>query len=44
MTLYSECPSCGASNTAQSETCSYCGTLLKIGDGNVKFVGPKGII
>ena len=41
MTLYSECPSCGAANTDQSETCSYCGTLLKIGDGNVKFVKPK---
>lgn len=41
MTLYSECPSCGASNTDQSETCSYCGTLLKIGDSNVKFVKPE---
>lgn len=41
MIVYSECPSCGASNSAQSETCSYCGALLKIGDGNVKFVKPK---
>lgn len=38
MTLYSECPACGASNTAQSETCPYCGTLLKISDANVRFV------
>ena len=41
MTLYSECPSCGAPNTPQSETCSYCGTLLKISGGNVRFVDPE---
>lgn len=41
MTLYSECPSCGATNTEQSETCPYCGTVLKISDGKVKFVKPK---
>lgn len=41
MTLYSECPSCGAPNADQSEICSYCGTLLKIGDSNVKFVKPE---
>lgn len=41
MTLYSECPSCGASNTEQNETCSYCGTLLKISDTNVTFINPK---
>lgn len=41
MTLYSECPSCGASNTEQSETCPYCGTVLKIRDDKVRFVKPK---
>lgn len=41
MTLYSECPSCGASNIEQSETCAYCGTLLKISDGNIHFVDPQ---
>lgn len=30
MALHSECPSCGASNTFQTETCSYCGGNLKI--------------
>jgi hypothetical protein len=30
MVLHSECPSCGASNTFQTETCSYCGGNLKI--------------
>lgn len=40
MTLYSECPSCGASNSFQTETCAYCGTLLKISDSNVNFVKP----
>lgn len=38
MTLYSDCPSCGASNAAQNEVCPYCGRLLKISDGNIKFV------
>lgn len=38
MTLYSECPNCGASNATQSEICPYCGSLLKISDGTVKFV------
>lgn len=38
MLLYSECPSCGASNASQSETCPYCGVLLKISDGDVRFV------
>lgn len=38
MTLYSDCPSCGASNAAQNEVCPYCGGLLKISDGNTKFV------
>lgn len=38
MTLYSDCPSCGASNAAQNEVCPYCGGLLKISDGNKKFV------
>lgn len=41
MTLYSECPSCGAPNTNQEETCAYCGTVLKIGDANVKFVRAR---
>lgn len=36
--LYSDCPSCGASNAAQNEVCPYCGGLLKISDGNKKFV------
>lgn len=38
MTLFSDCPSCGASNAAQNEVCPYCGGLLKISDGNTKFV------
>lgn len=38
MVLYSECPSCGASNAMQEEVCPYCGTLLKISDANAKFV------
>lgn len=38
MTLYSDCPSCGASNTTQNEVCPYCGRLLKISDANTKFV------
>ncbi|MDD6656073.1 MAG: TPM domain-containing protein [Lachnospiraceae bacterium] len=38
MTLYSNCPSCGASNAAQNEVCPYCGRLLKISGGNTKFV------
>ena len=41
MTLYSECPNCGASNATQNETCPYCGSLLKISDGKVQFVNPK---
>lgn len=28
----------GASNSAQNEVCPYCGRLLKISDGNKKFV------
>ena len=38
MTLYGECPNCGASNTAQAEVCPYCNSLLKISDGKVEFV------
>ena len=38
MTLYSECPNCGASNATQSEICPYCGSLLKISDGTARFV------
>ncbi len=30
MMVYGKCPNCGASNATQSETCSYCGSLLKI--------------
>lgn len=41
MRMYSECPNCNASNAAQSETCLYCGTLLKISDSNVQFVKPE---
>ena len=41
MTVLGACPSCGASNSFQEETCPYCGTLLKISDSNVKFVKPK---
>lgn len=41
MTMYSECPSCGASNSEQAEVCPYCGTLLKISDGKVTFVKPN---
>lgn len=41
MTLYSDCPNCGASNAEQNEVCPYCGSLLKISDGKVKFVKPN---
>lgn len=41
MTLYSECPNCGASNVTQTENCTYCGSLLKIEDGKIKFVNPN---
>ena len=41
MVLYSECPSCGASNVMREEVCPYCGTLLKISDANTKFVRRK---
>lgn len=41
MRLYSECPNCGASNTAMSETCPYCGSILKLSDANVVFVKSK---
>lgn len=41
MTLYSDCPGCGASNAMQKEVCPYCGSLLKISDANIKFVKPK---
>lgn len=41
MILYSDCPNCGASNAMQEEVCPYCGSLLKISDGNVKFVKPN---
>lgn len=41
MTLYSDCPNCGASNATQNEICPYCGSLLKISDGKVKFVKPN---
>ena len=41
MVLYSECPSCGASNAMQEEVCPYCGTLLKISDANTRFVRTK---
>ena len=43
MTLYSVCPNCGASNVTQSTTCAYCGSLLKVRDGNVHFVRPEDI-
>ena len=41
MTLYSECPCCGAPNATQDEVCPYCGSLLKISDANTRFVNPK---
>lgn len=41
MTLYSECPCCGAANTEQREICSYCGAVLKISDGKVRFIKPE---
>lgn len=41
MTLYSTCPNCAAANTTQAEVCPYCGSVLKISDGNIKFVNPK---
>ena len=31
----------GASNAAQNEVCPYCGGLLKISDGNKKFVSSQ---
>ena len=41
MTMYSECPNCGAPNTMQNEVCPYCDSLLKISDANVRFVKTK---
>lgn len=38
MTLYGTCPNCGASNTSENEVCPYCGSLLKIRDGNVVYI------
>lgn len=34
MLVYSECPFCGTSNDTQSETCPYCGVVLKIADNS----------
>lgn len=43
MTLYSACPSCGAPNETEGTTCRYCGTLLKVQDGNVTYVRPEDV-
>lgn len=40
MTLYSACPSCGASNANQESVCRYCGSLLKMREGNITYVRP----
>lgn len=30
MSVYNECPNCGAPNSAQKEVCEYCGSVLKM--------------
>ncbi len=37
-TIYRTCPSCGASNTEGGYNCKYCGSLLKIKEGNTQYV------
>lgn len=37
MTIYSVCPSCGAANNDGLDNCLYCGTLLKITDGDITY-------
>ena len=41
LSLYSECPSCGAPNTEMKEICAYCGSVLKISGENVTLVKPQ---
>lgn len=41
LSLYSECPSCGAPNTQMKEVCEYCGSVLKISGENVTLVKPQ---
>lgn len=41
LTLLSSCPNCGASNSAQSESCPYCNSLLKVSGDNVRFIQPN---
>lgn len=41
MVLLNSCPNCGASNSAQSETCSYCGSSLKLSDKKIKYTSPS---
>ena len=39
-----DCPSCGATNSALKETCSFCHGLLKVSDKNTRFVSPRSLI
>ena len=41
LSLYSECPNCGAPNTEMREICAYCGSVLKISGKNVTLVKPQ---
>ncbi len=40
VTLYGQCPSCGAPNEDGFDVCRYCGTLLKTQDGNTTYIRP----
>ncbi len=36
--IYSTCPNCGAANSKGGTMCEYCGSLLKMEEGNTKYV------
>jgi len=40
VTLYGQCPACGAPNEDGFDVCRYCGTLLKTQDGNTTYIRP----
>lgn len=40
VTLYGQCPSCGAPNEDGFDVCRYCGTMLKTQDGNTTYIRP----
>ncbi len=40
-TIYSVCPNCGAANDTGGANCQYCGSLLKMQEGNTQYVNPN---